>query len=276
MDPRCANRNYSGYQRMKGNTLAEYTLIAMLLCLVSIAAVFSLSGAFSEKLTGIKSDMQARIDATNARAIQMAATKALQAGAAGTLASDSSGFGTNGNAMTTGANGDTLGLTGKSGGGLAGALANLSEQEKNLVQEVANTAHEIARMQELLEMLSKYSAGDMDKFRNSKIMVDGKLMSAYDIAVELGQTGLASQLENKKNTVLASGITDKVKGTVAAISDKVQSEATETSDKTNEVLVTNTDPTQVDQVSDSKETSKDATKICKTAGGQDDGTQCGG
>lgn len=276
MDPMRTTRYPCGYRWTRGNALAEYTLIAMLLCLVSIAAVFSMSGAFSERISVIKSDMQGQVDGTNAQAIQMAATRAMRAGGSAILASDSSGFGgSNGKAMTTGANGDTMALTGKTGEGLADILSNLSEKEKNLVQAVANTAHEIARMQELLEQLSQYSGGDMEKFRNSQIMVDGELMTAYDLAVKLGQAGLAAQLERKTNSVLASGITDSVKGTVAAISDKVKDKATETSDITNEVLITNSDPAQVEEVSNSKETSKNAAKICKAAGGKDDGTQCG-
>lgn len=271
--------NESLLTRNKGNTTVEYALIGTLIGLVAITGLLSFSGAFSARVTDLKTDMKARTNAANAQAVQIAAMKSLrdQSGVAGSgLASDAANEANgNGNAMTTGANGNTLGSTGKTGGGLADGLSNLSPEEKSLVKAVANTAHQIARYQELLEQLAAYSAGNMSRFRSSKVVVDGKVMSTYDLAMALGDTGLAAQLEEKKNQVLASGIDAEVKDKVAETSDKVKEDANTTSSTTNEVLATNTNPAQVEAVTDSTETDKNAGEICKASGGKDNGKTCG-
>lgn len=262
-----------------GNTLAEYGLIGSLVFLLSVAAVFAFSGAFNERLGGLKSDLIARIDVASANAAQVAAAKALHdaAAEAARVGAGLSGYGGDGRqAMTTGANGSVLGSSKGGQGQLENAIANLSESEKNLVRDVSNTAHEIARMQEALEMLSQYSDGDTSKFQNTQMMVNGRVMSAHDLAVALGDNGLAAKLEEKKNTVLASGIQGDVKDTVASITNEVKLDATKTSDKTNEVLYANTDPSQVKDVSDSVKTDGNASTICGTSGGVDSGKNCGG
>lgn len=265
------------YSRNAGNTIAEYALIASLVCLASIAAVFSFSGAFSEKLSGVKADMQARVDATSAQATQIAVAKAIRNAAASSRGGIELSGSENGGAqaVTTGANGDILASRRNSSNALEDSIANLSESDKNLVRDVSNTAHEIARMQEALEQLSQYSDGDLSKFQHTKMMVGGQMLSAYELAKALGNDGLAAKLEEKKNTVLFSGIQGDLKDKVAAISNDVKSDATKTSDKTNEVLSSNTDPAQVKEVTDSGKTDTKAANICEASGGVDSGTQCG-
>ncbi len=264
----------------QGNTLVEYALIALLLCVVSIAAVFSVSGAFSQQVGRIKTDILAKESKSQDAAEKALALRDLRGSSP--VSGSGLGAGMNGYeagsnpAMTTGANGNTRGWgsSGNTKGGLAETMSKLSGEEKNLVRDVSNTAYRIARLQQVLEDLSAYSKGDMNKFRNSIVMVDGVRMTTYQVAMALGNSGLASELEEKKKTVLESGIKADVKDQVADISNEVKQDATKTSDVTNDVLTTNTDPTQVQDVTDSEKTNQNAGDLCGLSGGRGNGKDC--
>ncbi|WP_373533521.1 hypothetical protein [Vampirovibrio sp.] len=263
----------------RGNTMAEYALIASMVCLVSLTTLLAFSGAFSNQVGNLKVSMKANTMAANEQATELAAIKALgnqNSVSRQNLNADAfSAQNDVGNTLTTGANGKILGLNAMAGDNLASALPHISREDKNLVKDVANTAHQIARFQEMLEQLSEYSNGDMDKFRNSVVVVDGNRMTAFELASTLGDTGLSAKLAKMKQQILSSGMGNAVKGKVSSISEEIRHDANTTSDTTNEVLSENTNPKKVSDVTDSKETDQKASMICKSTGGKDTGKNCG-
>lgn len=274
------NRVIPTGRNSRGNTLVEYVLLALLICMVSVAALMSFGNAFSAKVTGFKASMKSQTQkAANAQAQNSAnhlAVSGSPLGGSGGAFNSSSYASIDNQAQTTGANGNTLtqASTGSVNIGTAGTVANLSPEQAEIVKDVANTAHKVAALQQLLTDLSNYSNGDIEKFRNSTVVFEGQTMTALQIAKALGKYGLVAQLDTKKNNLLASTTDPAVVSVVAGLTDQVKQNATATSQAAKTAVMTATDPTSVSQVTDATQTDTQASQICDAGKGKDTSKKC--
>lgn len=262
--------------RANGNAITEYALIGTLILLVAIGGLMMFGGNLNTWLGGVKTDMKSHSD-------QAALTQAkMQANAAAASLNNGTGLTASGSAnnpalaQTTGANGKTLSSGGK-GSANGSGNSNSSGQDaqlKALLVELANQAHKVAFLQSMLEEISKYSAGNINKFKSTTIYYEGQALNAWQLSWALQHGGEIADLDQKKDEVLASGASQDVKDTIAAMTDQVKAKAANTGSKTDEVLNNNTDPVAVDASTNSQDTHSDAATICTTGGSTDSGTNC--
>ncbi len=265
--------------QLSGNAAAEYALVGVLICLVSVGALLSFSGAFSARVSDIKNDVLSRAD----QASQQNAIRAAQSGLNGAGGSGSSGaFGngsTNGNGTTatTGANGNTLGQQAGQGGASSASDNNLTPAQEKLVTTIANNAHEVAKLQAMLKQLARFSRGNLQTFKTTTIVYKGNVLTAQKIANMLGENGaMSARLETLVDQLAASGADTDVLSDVSSLTDEVTTDAALSSDVTKDALTNTGSTAAVDQNTNPQTTHQDAATICGTTGGTDTGTSCGG
>ncbi|MCE3236727.1 MAG: hypothetical protein K0Q50_2918 [Vampirovibrio sp.] len=263
-------------RRSSGNTIAEYTLIGSLLTIAAIGAFLIFGRDLNDLLAGLKTDFKYHSDQAAFMEAQAHANSIMAGMAGGVSAGDSSASYDPSMAQTTGANGDRMntGLKGAAAAAKSTVPKTPEEQLKSLLAELANQAHKVAALQSMLESISKYSSGDTDKFKSTSIYYEGQVLNAWQLSWALQHGGEIVELEQKKNEVMASGVSDVIKETVASLTDAVKANAANTSNKTEEVLSSNIDPAAVEAVTDSKDTNEKAAKICEAAGKKDNGSKC--
>jgi Flp pilus assembly pilin Flp len=264
-----------------GNATIEYTLIGGLICVLSVAGLFALSGAFRGEVSGLGMDMKSRtIQAANAGKSQEEALRIASmdptlnpTGAPGYDPYAPPDSGESGEStITTGSNG-SQGSTGKTGGDSGSESPDLSKKEEQLVEDVANKAHDIARLQEAIEQLSAYSKGNLKLFANSSMVVDLNQMNALEIARALGDDGLVKEFEKLVSKLDESEMPDELKEDLKELSKKVKEDAKKTAEKTEDILAgTGGSPSSIPKKSD--DTTENAGKICETGGGTDNGISC--
>jgi hypothetical protein len=263
-------------RRAKGNTIAEYVLIGVLVLTAGIFAMMAFGKSFAAHIAGIKSD-------TSDHSQQAAYVEAkIQADAAMASVSTMPGLNHNNNgngsssgdalAQTTGANGDTMngtiqGSTGQGGSGVQQPLSE-TDQLKLLMKDLANQAHKIAQLEAMLATISSYSSGDTDKFQSTTIYYQGQTVNAYQLSYALTHGGAIIELQQKKDAILASSASEDVKSTVSTLTDNVVQTANNAGNQVQ------SGSTQVDK-SASVETDTNASKICAAGGNEDNGKKCG-
>jgi hypothetical protein len=269
-------RNLSGQQikKTQGNTLVEYSLIGVLIVVVSIAVFILFGQNFRDVLADIKTDMkshndQAALIEAQAQASVLMAKMANNPASASVNASNSSSM-----AQTTGANGNQVGLGSKGSTTTSSKPPTATQQLKSLLVELANKAHEVAELQSILANIAKYSNNDIAKFKTTYIYYNGQMLNAWQLSWALAHGGEIIEMEQKKNEVLASGASDDLKNQIIDLTNQVTAKANATSDTANNVLNGNSDPAAVDQVTDAAATHQDAAAICDASGHKDDGTNC--
>ncbi len=261
------------FSKAHGNALVEYTLIGILLVGASIIVFLSFGQNFKNALADLHSDMKAHNDQASFMEAQAQANMVM-ADMTGSTAGLSSASNNPAMAQTTGANGNQVGL-GNTGSSTAPAKPLTAEEQlKSLLVQLANQAHEVAQLQSMLESISKYSKGDLEKFQSTSIYYNGQVLNAWQLSWALSHGGEIVALQQKKNEVLASGASDSVKDKISQLTDLVTHNAAATSQTTNSVLHGNQDPGDVSTVSNSNATHQDAGKICGVSGHADNGSSC--
>jgi len=262
------------FSKAHGNALVEYTLIGVLLVGASIIVFLSFGQNFKNALADLHSDMKAHNDQASFMEAQ-AQANIVMAGMTGGSASGLSGSSNNpAMAQTTGANGNQVGLGNTGNSATPAKPLTPEEQLKSLLVQLANQAHEVAQLQSMLESISKYSKGDLEKFQSTSIYYNGQVLNAWQLSWALSHGGEIVALQQKKNEVLASGASDSVKDKISQLTDLVTHNAATTSQATSSVLHGEQDPSAVSNVSDSNATHQDAGKICGVSGHADNGNNC--
>lgn len=261
-----------------GNATAEYVLVGVLICLVSIGALLSFSGAFSARVSDLKTEMLSNAD----KASQENAIRAAQWGPDGPLGSNSPGQDADndskpGGTATTGANGNTLGFQGGKKEDPSPKEEKLTPEQEKLVTAIANNAHEVARLQDILKQIAKFSRGNRQKFKTTTVVYKGITLNAARIANWLKGNGVMSaRLQTLVDKLAATGADVDVVSDVSTLTEQVASDAATSSNATQEVIASTGSPTQVVASTDPSKTDEKAAAICETAGGTDTGTSCSG
>lgn len=268
------------YERVQayGNAAAEYALVGTLICMVSLGALLSFSGAFSARISDLKTEMISKAH----KASQENALQADQMGLSTPAGSGSAGIDTwsgngSGATATTGANGNTWGLEGRPAGSAPTKESNLTPAQEKIVTAIANNAHEIAKLQKILRQIAKLSRGNRETFRNTTVIYNGTVFSAGRIAAWLKENGyMSARLQTLVNKLVATGADKGVLSDVNALTEQVASDAATSSNAAQSALRNVGSPTTVVVQTDPAKTSENATAICETAGGTDTGTSCNG
>lgn len=265
--------------QFSGNAAAEYALVGVLICLVSVGALLSFSGAFSARISDVKNDVLSKAD----QASQQNAIRAAQFGlngSGGNAGAGSLGTGStngNGTTATTGANGNTLGQQAGQGGTSSASDNNLTPAQEKLVTTIANNAHEVAKLQEMLKQMARFSRGNLQTFKTTTVVYNGKVLNAQKIAAMLGENGLMSaRLQTLVDKLVASGAGTDVVSDVSSLTDQVTTDAALSSNVTQDALTNTGSTAAVDKNTNPQATHQDAATICGTTGGTDTGTSCSG
>jgi hypothetical protein len=260
-----------------GNALAEYTLVGVLICLASLGALLSFSGAFSAKLSDIKNDMISKADKAN----QEYMIQAIQVGLETPAGSGSAGWNTgNGNdsgtTATTGANGNTWGQEISNGTDASAKESTLTPEQEKIVTAIANNAHEVAKLQKMLRQIAKFSRGNRETFRSTTFVYNGTVLNAGRIASWLKENGyMSARLQTLLNKLVATGAKNEVLSEVSNLTQQIASDAASSSDAAQQALTNAGSPTTVVATTAPDKTDANAAAICETAGGIDTGTHCG-
>ncbi|WP_303675057.1 hypothetical protein [Vampirovibrio chlorellavorus] len=260
-----------------GNAAAEYALVGTLICVVSLGALLSFSGAFSARISDIKSDMIAKADKTSQenaiRAAQMGLNTPAGSGSACIDAWSGNGSGAT---ATTGANGNTWGLEGRPGGSAPTKESNLTPAQEKIVTAIANNAHEVAQLQKILRQIAKLSRGNRETFRKTTVVYNGTVLSAGRIAAWLKENGyMSARLQTLVDKLAATGADKGVLSEVNTLTGQVSSDAATSSNAAQSALTNAGSPTTVVVQTNPVKTDQNAAAICETAGGTDTGTRCG-
>lgn len=260
--------------RTKGNTIAEYVFIAVLILTASLFVLLNFGHGFKERILGLKDESS--LHAKQAADIQ----ERIRTDAALSAVTTIPGVGgKDGNYLldtivvqATGSNGDTsnsgvYGNTGKSHSG-GGQRTTLTNRLKTMVTKLANQAHQIAQMEGLLSSISKYSEGSTQKFTTTNLYFQGKLMNADQLAAVLTQGNAMRALQRQKNAIMESRASQNLKNTISHLTDAVMKTAVDTSHQVA------SGSTNVDHQA-SSDTHQNAGSICRAGGNYDNGRRCG-
>lgn len=217
--------------KVRGNSLAEYTVIGGLVLVVSIFAISGFCGHLQEALAGLKSDMEGHArTATVAGVVQMAASRtqaqlAAQQAAQQTAQQTAAGAGVNVQLKATGSLTSSIMVSGANGTSEL-VLANLEaitkdllakgeidQQTADILVKLANKGHQMAQAEKLLEDAMKNSNGNAQAFNQATVTFNNQSYSTYELAGQL-------QLVNDANGALVPNSTNSLMSQFQNLSDQ--------------------------------------------------------
>jgi hypothetical protein len=256
-----------------GNTLQEYVLVGVVLCLGCIGLLMAFSQDFAAKMTGLKTELRqhgqkAALAQQQAHSMQNVRQVLQAADGANGLTTIHAGDAA---VLTAGSNGDKKHADTISDG-LIGSISteNLSPAQQDAFQTLANQAHKIAQMEALIESAANTSGGDVQKFRNMRINFNGD--ASYSVYY-LSSSMYSKELQNfdaMKVKLLQSGAlsTDALTYLNSLVND-VQMRAASV-----DSLTHLNDTSGISSLNASTNTHHDGQQICTTGQHQDEGKQC--
>lgn len=266
-----------------GNTMAEYGMVGGLLifCLAGLMLLGpSINGLFGK----VKNDMTLRSnqsDIVGATSAQL--NEKTPQGNGSDLPSQYS-IDENGNAVD--ASNGTLQVAGTNGErnyaqilrdkeGKVIPVESLTPEEQHIIKDLANSEHTVAQYEEALHRLSIYSGGDVEKFKNSTIMVNGYPMKAQELMAFMQFAGVMVDFQTG-NVISNANIKQETADYVSGKSDQVTGQVNDVVKAGSDTINNHETPNKVNEVANSQETHQNASDTCAAGQYSDTGTACAG
>lgn len=263
--------------------MAEYGMVGGLLifCLAGLMLLGpSINGLFGK----VKNDMTLRsnqsdiVGATSAQLNEKA-----QESSSSNLPSQYS-IDENGNAVD--ASNGTLQVAGSNGerdyaqilrdkNGKAIPIEDLSPEEQQIIKDLSNSEHTVAQYEEALHRLSIYSGGDVEKFKNSTIMVNGSPMKAQQLMAFMQFAGIMVDFQTG-SVISNANIKQETANYVSGKASQVTGQVNDVLKAGSETVNNNETPNKVNEVANSKETHQNASDTCAAGQYSDTGIACTG
>ncbi len=217
--------------RQKGNTLAEYCLVAMLVVASSIGAWGLLGGGLNLNLEAMAKEMKSkgnraqtaetnRIAAKDAHRKAEALANAANQGLHNASWNDVIETGVD-PIVTTGGNGSTREMLNALKLSLKHAVdaGNLTPQQSNMANALANKGHSLAKMQSLLEKARFDAQGSADRYDAMRLDYNGRQYAPQELARQLTNEieAFSKILWDTQN----SGLDPKVVAVISAAGPKI-------------------------------------------------------
>lgn len=275
-------RNMFLRNQSAGNTIPEYIFIAFGVLVASIAVLISLGGGIQTQLGGLRSDMEHNV--TSARVMEQARQQALTNAAGQSYSADGSimggngSAGGNGNAMTTGANGNER----NSARTIAVSLDNgrtqimLSPYETLTMVRLSNQAHRMAEIAARLEQLSRQSRGASSTFRSLTVDYNGESYNAEQLINLLKWEGeIRTFIGLRSQLMEIPDLDPTAREYITNISNQVIRQTNALRNQADVALWSDSELAAISSMNTSPTTHIAGTNICRTAGEEDNGRQCG-
>jgi hypothetical protein len=183
-----------------GNSVVEYSLIAIFLLLVCGVALQTINKNFSSAMANVKQDMQYHTQSASAALIAEQAASAAAAAATQGMGQQPGLNDTEKSLLqqsladkiqTTGANGATELLANQMAASAAELLAQgkIDQSQYDILLQLSNQGHKIAEIQGLIASAVNAANGDVSTFNNITLLFQGQTYTAAQLAGMIGVNG---------------------------------------------------------------------------------------